>query len=303
MTTASRHTPAHSATDQKTCRRRDEDGSHRQLDSRASLAAICGLLISAVLLAPLPADAFAHQHTEAGARAHWVQRKVEFAVASSGNMPSKARELVVTAFQTWQKALGANLELTFTGYSSGSTGYDESLPKANENLVTWRAKGWEHHPQALALTFVHYKLNSGEIVDADIEINAEHHKFAFTLQGEGQGTGVDLQSVITHEAGHFLGLAHSEHPQATMHASVAAGETNKRSLHEDDRTGLNALYGREASWRSALALEEKKDRSLTQEELGVSCSVAGRMGSAVPWSMALPAILGLLMMVKRRFRG
>ena len=143
----------------------------------------------------------------------------------------------------------------------------------------------------------------GRIVDADIEINAEHHKFAFTLQGEGQGTGVDLQSVITHEAGHFLGLAHSEHPQATMHASVAAGETNKRSLHEDDRTGLNALYGREASWRSALALEEKKDRSLTQEELGVSCSVAGRMGSAVPWSMALPAILGLLMMVKRRFRG
>lgn len=53
---------------------------------------------------------------------------------------------------------------------------------------------------------------------------------------------MDLQSVIAHEAGHKLGLDHSEYNAATMWWSIASGDASKRTLHWDDEDGCRAQY-------------------------------------------------------------
>src|SRR5262249_12425102 len=68
--------------------------------------------------------------------------------------------------------------------------------------------------QDIALTTVTYDTHTGEIFDADIEVNSAK----YTLTTDDNNVQTDLQSVLTHEAGHFFGLAHTTAPDATMQA-------------------------------------------------------------------------------------
>jgi len=56
------------------------------------------------------------------------------------------------------------------------------------------------------------------------------------------GIVVDLLSVVTHETGHFLGLAHSLNGDATMFRSYAPSTDTLRDLTDDDRSGICAIY-------------------------------------------------------------
>jgi hypothetical protein len=59
----------------------------------------------------------------------------------------------------------------------------------------------------------------------------------------------DLQSILTHEAGHFLGMAHTDKScQAagnncpTMDAMYRPGSSDFRTLEQDDIDGICAIY-------------------------------------------------------------
>ena len=98
---------------------------------------------------------------------------------------------------------------------------------------------WPHDPSAIALTTVRYGLESGRIVTADIEANAVEHELTVV----DMGGDFDLQSVLTHEAGHFFGLAHVIERPATMFAAYAGGgNIDRRTLEESDRQGICAAY-------------------------------------------------------------
>jgi hypothetical protein len=56
-------------------------------------------------------------------------------------------------------------------------------------------------------------------------------------------TEFDIQSAVTHELGHALGLGHSADPTATMDATIAAGTLDKRSIEADDIAGIQCIYG------------------------------------------------------------
>jgi MYXO-CTERM domain-containing protein len=67
---------------------------------------------------------------------------------------------------------------------------------------------------------------------------------SFAICGESCSNDVsDLANVVTHEAGHFLGLGHSEIPGTTMSTTAFLGDTDKRTLEADDRAGVCAVYG------------------------------------------------------------
>ena len=53
----------------------------------------------------------------------------------------------------------------------------------------------------------------------------------------------DLESVATHEVGHFLGLGEDESDKcATMYRSTGRCEVNKRVLSPDDQASMSGLY-------------------------------------------------------------
>ncbi|MGE0788698.1 MAG: matrixin family metalloprotease [Sandaracinaceae bacterium] len=98
-------------------------------------------------------------------------------------------------------------------------------------------------PAAFALTTVWHRKSTGEILDADMEINELRGPYAICPPaGCTEDRGVDLENVVTHEMGHYFGLAHSTNMDSTMFASAVAGETIKRDLDADDVMGLCEVY-------------------------------------------------------------
>jgi hypothetical protein len=114
--------------------------------------------------------------------------------------------------------------------------------QGNANIVIFRDTDWNHPDEldgTLALTTVTFSEDDGAIYDADMEINGA---LPLTTTTPPSQRGYDLQSIMTHEAGHFLGLAHSADPHATMYLSVGAGNDDKRKPSPDDIAGICSAY-------------------------------------------------------------
>lgn len=103
----------------------------------------------------------------------------------------------------------------------------------------------------LAMTFGTYYSerlfgsNSWQIDDADIVFNLN---YLWTSQGEdpnGVGCADEMyvESVVVHEVGHALGLAHSGVAGATMSPSLSYCTNTMATTEADDEAGLRFLYG------------------------------------------------------------
>lgn len=112
----------------------------------------------------------------------------------------------------------------------------------NTNVIIFRDDAWPHADptNTLGLTTVTYNPDTGEIYDADMEINSFSAKLS--LVDPVPLDGFDFGSIVTHEAGHFLGLAHSGDSHATMFAQYRPGSTAMRELAPDDVEGICAVY-------------------------------------------------------------
>jgi MYXO-CTERM domain-containing protein len=116
--------------------------------------------------------------------------------------------------------------------------YNEDAPNANVILfqdTRWEYKGVDNN---LAKTTVTFDPDTGEIFDADIEINHAYNEFTI-----GDDAIVyDLQSVVTHEIGHMIGLDHTPEVSATMFAGYEPGTIEIRTLDVDDVDALCTVY-------------------------------------------------------------
>ena len=120
----------------------------------------------------------------------------------------------------------------------GVTPCDPTQP-GSYHLVVFRDDGWAYDDptSTLALTTVTYGVDSAVLFDAEIEINSHDHTLSTTLPTPPGA--FDLQTILTHEAGHFLGLAHATNDSAVMYAYYAQ---DSRDLTADDIAGLCAAY-------------------------------------------------------------
>ncbi len=125
--------------------------------------------------------------------------------------------------------------------------YDRQGP--NQNLVVFHDDAWPHEEPGvaksptIALTTVTFDPDSGEIYDADIELNSADHTIVPLSGPPPDGDTFDLQAVLTHEVGHFFGLAHSPRAQAVMYASGdSSSGQKKRALTSEDVSGICAIY-------------------------------------------------------------
>lgn len=122
----------------------------------------------------------------------------------------------------------------------GEVSYNQN--GGNQNVIIFRDDEWPHHDSSntLALTTVTFNPDTGEIYDADMEINTHDQKV--TVNDPVPPDGYDFASIVTHETGHFLGLAHSGDIRATMYANYQPGTTAMRNLTSDDVAGICSIY-------------------------------------------------------------
>lgn len=120
---------------------------------------------------------------------------------------------------------------------TGASGYKSTGP--NYNVWVFHDADWPYGTEgedAVAVTTVKFNPTTGEIYDADVELNSELDAFTTGLYVDW-----DLATVVQHESGHFLGLAHTTVADAVMWPVISEYET-RRTLSSDDIQGICAIY-------------------------------------------------------------
>lgn len=146
---------------------------------------------------------------------------------SDPNAPNEL-ETIQAAMESWTNA-GANFAYNYAGATSVT-----NFTYGNfQNDICWNPGS---SGNALATTSAWYSGNN--ITQFDIVI---WDVWAWSTSWPG-GSEFDVQSVTTHEAGHGLGLDHSEYPSAVMWWAFSPGQV-KRDLYFDDVDGIIYIYG------------------------------------------------------------
>jgi hypothetical protein len=191
---------------------------------------------------------------DCGVALRWKERCIGFSVQSDGSRFFSAEllaELVTEAFGVW---VGVDCDAGQPHFllkrqadavcAGPEYNIDFNVNKGNANVVMFHDDVWPYpaFEDGLALTTLTYDAESGEIYDADIEINT----FGFTFSTTDTDVGYDLLATLQHETGHFLGIAHSTEADATMQAVPVYGSTERRTLTADDVAAVCDLYPPEA---------------------------------------------------------
>jgi hypothetical protein len=95
----------------------------------------------------------------------------------------------------------------------------------------------------LAATLTGYYVSQtgdDRIYDADVYTNTSIQ--FYSSRESGCTSEYDIDGVMTHEAGHIIGIGHSSVVGATMYPSVSACNTSPRSLASDDIAARDNLY-------------------------------------------------------------
>ena len=156
--------------------------------------------------------------------------------------PGQARLALEASLTTWSQAGGCtDIQLLHAGQADSDRSNLSGGAPDMENRVIVRTTDWPARvgTQTLAVTTSVYRRSTGEIVDADIDVNALNHPFSALATPMGTN---DLENTLTHELGHVLGFAHSDASDATMFADAELGETLKRDLAPDDLDAVCTVY-------------------------------------------------------------
>ena len=159
---------------------------------------------------------------------------------------STMQNVVVGAYEKWRGVdcgggLGPSIGISDRSpVNCTLVEYNKMSDQPNANIWMFRDDTWPHSGArtTIALTTVTYGAETGQIYDADVEVNSAN----FPVTVGDSNVGADLESIVQHESGHTLGLAESEVRTATMFGSYSPSDTSKRILSLDDIAGICAIY-------------------------------------------------------------
>lgn len=167
--------------------------------------------------------------------------------APRGVSGSAARAAFRRALKRWERVecKGRVTSLVFDEQEELETKPPNGKNAPTDFGIYFRNDAWPGDAAALAITRVEKKLTSGKITGASIQFNASGHDFS---TGSESGK-FDLEAVMVHEIGHYIGLDHSRAQGSVMAADYCNNEKpcsrspeQLRELGEDDIAGLCDLY-------------------------------------------------------------
>ncbi len=155
-------------------------------------------------------------------------------------------KIATRAFERWQNAdCGSgrrpSIEVTNLGpVECGEIQYNTR--GGNANIVVFRHDDWMQQGvfPAAAATRVLFD-DDGRILDADVEVNATSQVAVLGPSGPISVRDFDLETILVHEFGHFLGLDHARDRAAVMFAELPPG-VGHTDLEPDDVMAVCAAY-------------------------------------------------------------
>jgi hypothetical protein len=197
-------------------------------------------------------DAVANGCSEEGLPLFWLNACVGYSITAGGSKKISYDDAANNLSQAFTRWTGASCPADPAGHTRPSIDVRDLGPVAcdkveyhgkvpNQNLIVFRDDSWNHGDKVLGLTTVNYAPSTGELYGADMELNT----YGMDPLKVGDPVGpndYDFLSVVTHEAGHFLGMGHSNVEQSTMYASYHPGQTVQRDLRPDDIEAICSIY-------------------------------------------------------------
>jgi MYXO-CTERM domain-containing protein len=233
----------------------------------------------------------------------WPSDRVPYGVAAAASNQvslAEATRVADLAFGAWNDAQCAGRSVGIQAYDDGPSTVPDgatgdalaewaycaestSCAPVAHDVIVFDDAAWPYNDPAntLALTTVTFGVDHGEIFEAYTEVNSAEHQLTTTEPPPAGGQTYDLQAILTHEAGHFLGLAHATDTSSIMYAYYTPGAI---ALTPDDLDAICAVY------------------PPPSPKAGCACTAAG----AAPGSAAVAAGLSLAalgVLRKRRRRG
>ena len=305
-------------------------------------ATLVGTLLACSLLsAERPARAYVRSVTSKGMATAWSKSRIDLKLYVGDPPPNMGTDglsrAVHAAAATWStpavSCAGISLVVEDVKMPIAPAEYD------SQNLLGFRRDQWRKMPctpsdkelcspysaLAIAITTVTSNTRTGEILDADMEINEVQNIFADVLLDGAKLVGTahvqDLQNTVTHELGHLIGLDHNcygsipatgipldgrgeaapscvgagpEITDATMFGTAGERETKKRDLAPDDLQAVCDVYP--VGYQGLPVLDDANDKT-------GGCMVANRPGSTAPAPAGLAGLALLLGGALLRTRG
>ncbi len=235
-----------------------------------------------------------------GLPVRWGKTTLTYRFHEAGStqlLREEARAAVREAFHRWSDVLCDDGRRTSLRFVEGED-LTEDKPleagvQASEPFgIFYRDLGWPYDDvdETLAKTNTTFDKKTGRIIYADIEVNTTR-RFAV----DEASPEIDLQAVMTHEVGHYIGLNHSRVKQSIMAESYCTlddrcekGKLAARRLSEDDIAAVCYLFPPDG-------VEKFPDKSS-----GVSCSSSPRAPVAEGGILAGLALAALSLVRRRR---
>jgi hypothetical protein len=168
-----------------------------------------------------------------GSNAKWQSLPVSYKINVLG-LPSSTNAsefgAVQKAFDTWQAIPTSTIAFSYQGTTDITNAGNDGT-----NVISFRDNDYPFSSGTIAVTVSTTSAQS--VLDADIVFNP-----ALSFSTSGTADAFDIQSIATHEIGHFLGLDHTAIVSATMNPTGSPGSFHARFLASDDTIGASAVY-------------------------------------------------------------